>query len=89
MTEHKRLTIEEFADIKQRVEDAKPYGHGVGTLALDDVPKLIAEVEALQARIDDAENLLSAAHDLLDDVPGYDTDVYHAITEYFNGGDDG
>lgn len=56
--------------------------------AREDVPKLLAEIERLQTRLSHAGDLLSEAHDLLDDVHCYDTDVYNAISRYFNGEDD-
>jgi hypothetical protein len=56
--------------------------------AREDVPKLLAEIARLQTRLSHAGDILSEAHDLLDDVHCYDTDVYNAISRYFNGEDD-
>jgi hypothetical protein len=40
-----------------------------------------------EERLSQANDLLGEAHDLMDDVHCYDTDVYHAISKYFNGDD--
>ncbi|MDH5159880.1 hypothetical protein [Heyndrickxia oleronia] len=53
----------------------------------EDVPALLAEVERLQQRLSLAEDLLSEAHDMLDDVHCYETEIYEAISRYFDGGD--
>lgn len=55
--------------------------------AREDVPALVAEVERLQAQLEKCEGLLSWAHDVLDDVHCYETDVYEEITQYFDGDD--
>ncbi|CAM3631224.1 hypothetical protein [Mesobacillus zeae] len=54
----------------------------------EDIPKLLAEVEWLTNRLNEAENLMSEAHDLLDNVHCYETDVYNAISKYFNDEED-
>lgn len=55
--------------------------------ARDDVPELVATVEKLYERLAKCESLLGWAHDVLDDVHCYDTDVYAEISEYFDGDD--
>lgn len=47
----------------------------------DDIIWLIKQTE----KLNDCENLLSEAHDLMDDVHCYDTDLYHEISKYFEG----
>lgn len=45
------------------------------------------EISLLQkevSRLSEAEDLLQDAYHLLDDIHGYDTDTYRAITEYFH-----
>lgn len=54
----------------------------------EDIPKLLAEVEALTAKISEAESLLSEAHDIMDDVHLYDTELYVDISKYLYGEDD-
>ena len=56
--------------------------------ARQDVPKLVADVERLQARLSECESLLGDAYGLLDDVHCYETETYEAITKYFYGDDD-
>ncbi|WP_427110869.1 hypothetical protein [Lysinibacillus xylanilyticus] len=51
--------------------------------AREDVPALVAEVERLQQQLEKANGLLGWAHDVLDDVHCYETDVYEEISEYF------
>lgn len=51
--------------------------------AREDVPALVAEVERLQQQLEKANGLLGWAHDVLDDVHCYETDVYQEISEYF------
>jgi len=53
--------------------------------ALINSERLEKENEALSSRLSDAEGLLTEAHDLMDDVHCYETDVYKAISKYFNG----
>lgn len=77
------MTSEELDEILNRVEEAKSFGHGVGTLALGDVPKLVAEVKKMREKLDEAESLLTESQLLMNRVNCYDTDVYHEITEYF------
>jgi hypothetical protein len=43
-------------------------------------------VEELRAKLGKCETLLSAAHDVMDDVHLYDTELYEEITQYFYGG---
>ncbi len=45
------------------------------------------ELIEIKARLEKAEALLTDAHDLLNDIHGYDTEVYHAITDYFEEGE--
>jgi hypothetical protein len=58
------------------------------TSAHADITKLVAEIERLNAKLGECEPLLSAAHDVMDDVHLYDTELYEEITQYFYGGDD-
>jgi len=51
--------------------------------AREDVPALVAEVERLRQQLEKAEGLLGWAHDVLDDVHCYETEVYQEISEYF------
>lgn len=53
--------------------------------AREDVPELVATVEQLYERLAKCESLLGWAHDVLDDVHCYDTEVYAEISEYFDG----
>lgn len=46
---------------------------------------MFSEIERLTEKLNEAENLMSEAHDLMDDVHCYETDVYQAISKYFNG----
>lgn len=57
MTDHKRLTGEELAEIRRRAQraldlnpfDSLKYFEVSGTIYNEDIPKLLAEIEALQA----------------------------------------
>lgn len=48
---------------------------------------LCLEIERLQKKLNESEALLSEAHDVMDDVHLYNTDLYYEIILYFNGGD--
>ena len=73
------LTQAELNAIKERAEKAT---------AGEALEKLVAEIERLNAKLGECETLLSAAHDVMDDVHLYDTELYEEITQYFYGGDD-
>src|SRR5690625_3952480 len=47
-----RITDAELSEIRERVEEAKSDGVGVGMLVLLEVPKLLAEIERLRAEND-------------------------------------
>jgi len=89
-----RLTTEELDAIRKRAENAKANPFQLGEISIakrhpfEDVTKLLAEVEALKAQLSDVETLLYEAHDMLDNVHCYDTDLYREISKYFNGEDD-
>ena len=51
--------------------------------SLDDIPKLLEEVNELNNRLVKAERLLADAHDVLDDMYAYDMEIYDDITDYF------
>lgn len=55
--------------------------------AREDIPALVSEVERLQTRLDECEGLLSWAHDVLDDVHCYETDIYTEMSKYLYGDD--
>jgi hypothetical protein len=62
------------------------YGEEWRSLAGDNlVLAMFYRIESLTERLSKAESLLSEAHDVLDDVHCYETDVYQAISEYFEG----
>jgi hypothetical protein len=62
---------------------------GVFVLDGNGKPAVSAKVvEELRAKLGKCETLLSAAHDVMDDVHLYDTELYKEITQYFYGGDD-
>jgi hypothetical protein len=96
MKVNKRLNAEELEAIRYRAGKLSKGNilRDTRVLALnnkvvfEDVPKLLAEIARLQTRLYHAGDILSEAHDLLDDVHCYDTDVYNAISRYFNGEDD-
>ena len=46
---------------------------------------LLQKMETIKEKLNKCENLLSEAHDLMDDVHCYDTEIYHEISRYFNG----
>lgn len=73
------LTQAELNAIKERAEKAT---------AGEALEKLVAEIERLNAKLGECETLLSAAHDVMDDVHLYETELYEEITQYFYGGDD-
>jgi hypothetical protein len=73
------LTQAELNAIKERAEKAT---------AGETFEKLVAEIERLNAKLGECESLLSAAHDVMDDVHLYETELYEEITQYFYGGDD-
>jgi hypothetical protein len=50
---YKPLTNEELKAIEARVEESKEYGQHVAELALDDVPRLLAEINRLRGIISD------------------------------------
>ena len=76
------MTNEELMAIRERVEEAKPDGYGVGQLALRDVPKLLAEIERLR-------ELLNKAYQYGTSSEAYrDEKVIEEIYEYIYGGDD-
>ena len=54
-------------------------------LARELLPELIAEYGRLHSQLTECETLLSEAHDLMDDVHCYDTEVYEEISKYFYG----
>lgn len=72
------LTQAELNAIKERAEKVA---------AGETLEKLVAEIERLNAKLGECETLLSAAHDIMDDVHLYDTELYEEITQYFYGGD--
>ncbi|MGY3188744.1 hypothetical protein [Lysinibacillus sp. TE18511] len=51
--------------------------------AREDVPALVTEVERLRQQLEKVEGLLGWAHEVLDDVHCYETEVYQEISEYF------
>jgi hypothetical protein len=73
------LTQAELNAVKERAEKAT---------AGETLEKLVAEIERLNSKLGECETLLSAAHDVMDDVHLYDTELYEEITQYFYGGDD-
>ncbi|WP_336638443.1 hypothetical protein [Lysinibacillus fusiformis] len=73
-----RTQNDEALSIPLRPSDATFIAH-----AREDVPALIAEVERLLQQLEKANGLLGWAHDVLDDVHCYETDVYQEISEYF------
>lgn len=65
------------------------YGEDWRSLAGDNlVLAMFYRIESLTERLNEAESLLSEAHDLLDDVHCYETETYEAISKYFNGDDE-
>lgn len=48
----------------------------------------LVEVSDIANMLSRAESLLSEAHDLMDNVHCYDTDIYHEISKYFYGEDE-
>lgn len=65
------------------------YGEEWRNLAGDNlILAMYHEIERLQERLSTAEDLLCEAHDLMDDVHCYETDIYHAISRYLNGEED-
>lgn len=87
------MTNEELQAIRERAEEIMSSGFQnyeyspLRYFFREDIPKLLAEIERLKHRISYTEELLSYAHDWMDDTHGYDSDVYRAISEYFSGGD--
>jgi len=53
--------------------------------ALINSERLEKENGALRSQLSEAEGLLTEAHDLMDNVHCYETDVYKSISVYFNG----
>ena len=65
------------------------YGRVWSNLAGDKLAlSMFHEIERLRNRLSECESLLSEAHDVMDDVHLYDTELYEEITRYFYGGDD-
>ena len=66
MTDHKRLTGEELAEIRKRAQraldlnpfDSLKYFEVSGTIYNEDIPKLLAEVERLKKVIAEAQDVL-------------------------------
>jgi hypothetical protein len=64
------------------------YGEEWRSLAGDNlILAMFYKIEQLTERISEADNLLSEAHDLLDNVHCYDTETYKTISRYFYGDD--
>lgn len=72
------LTQDDLNMIKERAKKATSG---------ETLEKLVAEIERLNAKLGECETLLSAAHDVMDDVHLYDTELYKEISRYFYGGD--
>lgn len=49
------------------------------------VLSLVDELERVKGRLSEADNLISEAHDLLDDIHGYDTETYRDMSKYLYG----
>lgn len=49
------------------------------------VLSLLHKVEELEKELSNCEGLLQEAHDMLDDVHCYDTELYQGITKYLHG----
>lgn len=68
-------------------EIVEEVGHGYNgefiAHAREDIPKLLAEINELRNRLDEAEGLLEDASDLIDDMYPYETKTYGDITNYF------
>lgn len=79
------MNAEQLNAIKARIpsQDDIVDWPAVQTMGLEDVPALVAEVERLQQQLEKANGLLGWAHDVLDDVHCYETEVYQEISEYF------
>lgn len=63
-------------------EDATFIAH-----ARTDIPKLLAEIERLRGKLDEANSLLYDAQSLMGNVHCYGTEEYRGISEYFEGRD--
>src|SRR5690625_3720309 len=92
MSERRFLNAYELGEIVRRHELAND-GNPLRDLdvlnamydSLDDIPKLLEEVNELNYRVVKSDGLLAEAYDLLGDVHCYDTDVFEDITKYFYG----
>lgn len=85
---HGKYTVVNELDEPNGKFYALRYGEEWRSLAGDNlVLAMYHEIEELREKLSEAESLLSEAQDVLDNVHCYDTDIYHAITRYFDGDD--
>lgn len=59
------MNAERIEEIRKLIEDARAFGHGVGVLALDVVPELLAEIDWMRKELAQCHRQIELADEQL------------------------